>query len=262
MLASLPASKTQRTDRTEEHTQSSSIVKLQISQLTCGRENNRIAEDESSERPGREEIKMIMMRPSGIGASFAAAAVAVVLLLGGAGPAHAGTVITNMEGSNATWIENLDIGGELYDVEFIESTAMDLYGDFSSPTFPFVGTSKIDEANEAILAALNGNPAVETAGPNASNTYSFGQDKELLLDPIVLLVQGTYISGATASWQDDAGSAVWEEPTTYADFTIVPAPSTAALSTAALMTLGLLKRVSPRRRRSTGRRHPNVIAGA
>jgi hypothetical protein len=188
---------------------------------------------------------MIMMRPSGIAASFAAGAVAVVLLLGGAGPAQAGTVITNMGESNATRIEDLDIDGQLYDVEFIVSTAMDLYGDFSSPTFPFVGTSNVEEANEAILAALNGNPAVETVGPNASDTYSFGQDKELLLDPIVLLVQGTYIS----SWQEDAGSAVWEESTTYADFIIVPEPGTAAQSTAALCGLGLIRLATRRRRR-------------
>jgi hypothetical protein len=157
------------------------------------------------------------------------------------------TVITNMGGSNATRIENLDIDGQLYDVDFIVSTAMDLYGDFSSPTFPFVGTSNIEEANEAILAALNGNPAVETAGPNASDTYSFGQDKELLLDQIVLLVQGTYIS----SWQEGAGSAVWDESTTYADFTIVPVPEpgTAAGSTAALCALGLIRLAARRRRR-------------
>ena len=36
-------------------------------------------------------------------------------------------VITDMGGTNAVGIENLDIDGTLYNVAFIESTAMDLY---------------------------------------------------------------------------------------------------------------------------------------
>jgi hypothetical protein len=99
-------------------------------------------------------------------------------LLFGAGMAQAEQVI--LSGNNVIRIENLEVftdqgGPELYDVEFIYSTATNVYG--SNLNFPFTQEEESANAMKQVLNALNANnPSPKGAGPNGTSQFWLGED--------------------------------------------------------------------------------------
>ncbi|MCZ6836691.1 MAG: hypothetical protein O7G85_13015 [Planctomycetota bacterium] len=72
-------------------------------------------------------------------------------------------------GNNATGIQDLQIGSEYFNVEFVFDFGPDAYG--SPGAFYFIFQTQAAIANLAVNAALSTEPAVETVGGNNSSTY-------------------------------------------------------------------------------------------
>ena len=104
---------------------------------------------------------------------------ASLLVFGPVCTANAATV--DLDGNTATGIRNLMVLGTPYNVEFVETTPLDLYG--IRLQFPFPDQSQAFQATLAVANALNINfPLPTSVGPNAiqnAEEYFIGYD----LDP-------------------------------------------------------------------------------
>jgi hypothetical protein len=144
-----------------------------------------------------------------------------------------------MGGTNATAILDLDFGGNLYDVTFIEDTAFNVYGDPLDPDF--VSIDVVAAAVDSVNEELNLEPGVSTVGPSADNEFdiaygvmSFRSAEGRFDDP-----SSTWLPGATGDPLTGVTIRTW------AKFTVVPEPGTALLMGLGLAGLGAAGR--PRR---------------
>jgi hypothetical protein len=128
------------------------------------------------------------------------------------------------EGNNATGIENLEVDGKLYHVEFLYDSAENIYG--ASPVFDFQNDIEAEAARSAVIAALYSEPAVTTVGPEEDNEYLIGFTL-FEYDESMAFVIGTqdYYDYGGGTWTQDYQSLRFPtDMATYADFTQVPGP--------------------------------------
>ncbi len=167
--------------------------------------------------------------------------VVVLVMLLGVGSAQAGfEVVTNQLGTNATGILNLEVDGILYDVAFDFDFGLDIFGD---PPFTFKNELQAINANEEVNFALNSVPEVVTVGPMRSDFYGIPFDF-VALDYVV---RRSDYSIVLANWVPvmDAQVENGSSTSSYAVFTVVPAPATVWFLSPAIAALG------GRRRRRT-----------
>ncbi len=177
-------------------------------------------------------------------AALTTGVIAVGLLLG-TSTANAAVVNIDGTGTNATGIEDLQVGVLFYNVEFVFDSARTLYGDLPGDfPFPEGRLPSVVDANAAVNAALNGVPSVVTVGPVTSSNYFIGFESE----PVGPVVIHTDSSFASSGWTlDDPGSAFnYDADATYADFTLVsqvPVPAAVWLFGSGLLGLvGMARR--------------------
>ena len=177
-----------------------------------------------------------------------ATGVIVVGLLLGTSTTNAAVVIIDGTGTNATGIEDLQVGVLFYNVEFVFDSARNLYGDLPGD-FPFSdsGPTTVVDANAAVNAALNGVPLVVTVGPVTSSNYFIGFDSEPV-GPVVIHTDSSYASTSDDVWLLDVPLSVFDfnANATYADFTLVsqvPVPAAVWLFGSGLLGLvGMARR--------------------
>lgn len=137
----------------------------------------------------------------------------VLLLVPGSGAAQ--TTEVHFDGSNATGITNLNVGGTFYDVMFLYDTAENIYG--AEPgVYDFSDEPSAEAARDAVTAALNTEPTVVTAGPNTSIEINipFGFENDF-----ATVEQSFYLSGP-GNWINptDPDIRIFQNPNTYAKF--------------------------------------------
>jgi len=168
--------------------------------------------------------------------SFAAAVLATSLLLD-PGMASALTINETSAGSGiATDIEDLLVGVTLYDVVFRET---------ATPQFVYGGTFVIDNETDASAAADAINTALEDAGINSVGPSVSDNDVEYYIgfDQILAADYRTVKSINNDPWTNEGTNLVGQFfNATYADFTVVPEPSTAVLTALGLIGLAARRR--------------------
>jgi hypothetical protein len=144
----------------------------------------------------------------------AAILTAALFLVLGSGPVLAFEVIH--AGSNATGIVQLDVDGVTYDVTFRNLSAGGVYGQ-EPGIYDFKNLLDAQAAVDAVNAALNTVPEVETVGSNNSSIYNIGVGFE---NDIVFVREGSYSPGG--DWEQLANTDFrgYSIVHTYADFDI------------------------------------------
>jgi hypothetical protein len=125
-----------------------------------------------------------------------------------------------ISGNTATGIENLEVNGSFYNVEFVFDSAINVYG--SPRVFDFKNETDADAAVEAVIAALNGESAVTGVGPQSSPSFLIGYSERTIFGfPFTNSWQGRYI-GSWVNTEFDTDEA--DDNKTYADFTVASDP--------------------------------------
>jgi hypothetical protein len=173
------------------------------------------------------------MRSSGSGGfGLAIVAVALVFVLG-AGAAQAARVIDI--GGTALRILDLELDGQIYDVEFIFDNANNIYGSNPSTSdLDFMSRSDSDAAVNAINGALNLEGDIHSV--NESSSFLF---------TVPFVVDGLMMA-RSVGFKNEANWLRWPDPSdtlvsnagSYAKFTVVPEPGTALLMGLGLAGLG------------------------
>jgi len=91
------------------------------------------------------------------------------------------------EGNTASGIRNLDVNGTAYDVDFQYGSANNIYG--IPPVFDFNTDDDARDATLAVVAALNGEPAVQNVGPIKDANFKIGHDTEEILGTIITVTE-------------------------------------------------------------------------
>ena len=175
--------------------------------------------------------------------ALAAGALAIGLLLG-ASAAQAATVQIDGTGTNATGILNLDVGGTLYNVEFLFISSNTLYG--SPPIFDFPSLATAASARDAVVDVLNAASTVETVGRDGGVNFDFfgiGFDVASV-EPITLFSRGVVLplSGNWGIPDPGIGGVDSSTPAMYASFTVVPVPAAVWLFGSGLLGLVAIAR--------------------
>jgi hypothetical protein len=168
------------------------------------------------------------------------------LLLLGPGMAGAATVLTTGPDNDiAIGILDLDVGGTLYNVDFLaDTTADDLYG--SPPrSYDFDNETAASAALDAVIAALNAHTPEEITDVGADGNVRFYIGYEdTFLDTLLFTVESQYLN---SDWQNNGR---FEMTNTfrrvYADFSPIPVPAAVWL-----FGSGLLGLIGVARRRKT-----------
>jgi hypothetical protein len=130
-------------------------------------------------------------------------------------------------GNNATGIRNLNVGGILYNVEFVNNSALTVYGAFPGvfdfPSEVTLGDAATEAVN-AVIAALATEPAVMTVGPDNSVIFNvgFGSFSAPIQDvptDFVQVAQGYYFNQWKITGNPD--TTFYEAVASYANFTEV-----------------------------------------
>ena len=159
--------------------------------------------------------------------------------------AHAFTV--DLDGTNATGIRNLDIGGTFYDVtfEFAQANTAPIACGSAVPCDAFFVSddgSAAQAAVTAINAALNPTVAI-TVGSTAKTSYFVPYDKQAGTPENLPSWQGIFVANA---WQalDAGGGLDGTDVIELARFSpaVVPVPPAAWLFGSALGVLGWIRR--------------------
>jgi len=186
------------------------------------------------------EEKYIMKKKT-VFSALAAGAVVMGLLLGTSMAQAEDVIFDPNDADQATGITNLDIGGTLYNVDFIsQTTALSVYG--AAPgVYDFPDTSSAGAAVDAVNAALNAANAddVGSAGLAGTEVYSlgFGFVQPLGVDSVQVW-EGEIASTGTWKRVTDSDLLTYQfDERTYADFTVAgdgPPPSGAAVAASSL----------------------------
>lgn len=175
-------------------------------------------------------------------------------------PAIGGAATVLTSGDDLAYrIENLDVGGTLYNVNFVWETAENIYGSPPNPVFDFPGDSSAADARSAVLGALNdynaalgaGQTLVDLVGPQnrsqESTFFRIGYVSESSGTTIRNL-RGSYQENPFQLWEEDVGTAIvaYNAVESWADFTVVPVPAAVWL-----FGSGLLGLIAVARRKKT-----------
>ena len=182
-----------------------------------------------------------MKRINKISSALAAGAITIGLLLG-ASAAQAATVQIDGTETNATGILNLDVGGTLYNVEFLFNSSNTLYG--SPPIFDFPSLATAASARNAVVDALNTEPAVVTVGrEGGANLDFFGIGFDVAsASPITLFTRGAVLLNDWGIPDPGIGGVDSSTPAMYASFTVVPVPAAVWLFGSGLLGLVAIAR--------------------
>ena len=173
---------------------------------------------------------------------FLAGLLATVSLLG-SGMASAATVqTTGALGDIATGILNLDIGGTLYNVDFVDTTPNDLYGSETPRTYDFDTEAAASGAMDAIIGALISHSteitSVGEVGNNEDRFYIGFADIVLSVNA----VESEYNFGID-TWENIGTNVINPDlDWFYADVQVVPIPAAVWLFGSALGLLGWVRR--------------------
>jgi hypothetical protein len=162
--------------------------------------------------------------------------VALIFLLG-AGAAQGARVIDI--GGTALQILDLELDGQIYNVEFIFSNPNNIYG--SNPTtsdLDFMSRSDSDAAVDAINGALNLEGDIFSVNESSSFLYTvpFEVDGQGIVRSVGFQNEANWMR-----WPDTSNSLV-SNAGSYAKFTVVPEPGTALLMGLGLAGLGVAGR--------------------
>ncbi|GAG90613.1 unnamed protein product, partial [marine sediment metagenome] len=91
------------------------------------------------------------------------------------------------EGNTASGIQNLNVDGTLYNVDFEYGSANNIYG--TPPVFDFNTDDGARDATLAVVNALNGVPAVQNVGPIKDANFKIGHDADELLGTIITVTE-------------------------------------------------------------------------
>ena len=137
------------------------------------------------------------------------------------GPAQ-GEPIVNLDGDTATGIQNLNVGGTLYNVAFLLTSADELYG--SDPVFDFPDSRSAKAAKLAVNLALNTDNRATKVGPSSNQgapDYGIGFSKTDGID----IHYANYVGEEIQAWVDaDVDTRVPSDVAMYADFTLADPP--------------------------------------
>ena len=171
----------------------------------------------------------------------------IIALLVGASAAQATTVIFDASGTNATGIMDLAVstpgsGFQLYNVNFVENSANNLYGTLPFANFDFNSEDESELAAKAMNDALN-NSTASTVGPEGKNSslYNIGWWTGTVgaLDLVAVwrsqLSEGNWLSPMLQN-----NLLIYTDDAIYADFTVVPTPVPAAVWLFGSCLLGLV----------------------
>ena len=145
-----------------------------------------------------------------------------------------------LDGNTATGIQNLEVGGILYNVAFLWISADDLYG--PCPIFDFPDVDSAKAAKIAVNTALNTEDLATDVGPSHDlgvPDYGIGYEK-----PDAIRIQNAnYVGDEIQAWVDaDVDLRIPADPSMYADFTVVSAgdPVTIGVTVTGLEGSGLV----------------------
>ena len=170
-------------------------------------------------------------------------------------PAIGGAATVLTSGDDLAYrIENLDVGGTLYNVNFVWETAENIYGSPPNPVFDFPSESAADEARAAVNDALNvynaalgaGETLVDLVGPQdraqESSYFRIGFNFEL--PTTIRNIRGSWETVPFPLWEEDPGTAIvdFRAIESWADFTVVPVPAAVWLFGSGLVALGAIAR--------------------
>lgn len=174
---------------------------------------------------------------------FRTAIISALILVLASVSAQAFTV--DLDGNNATGINNLDIGGTAYDVTFEFVQASTANGPTCAPSVPcdifFGNETAADAAANAINAALNSTVAVSVGSTSKNSFFVPWAAGGGNIDAS----QGT-TPGLPGAWQFIGASLDSTDLIEYARFTpaVIPVPAAVWLFGSALGLLGWIRRRS------------------
>jgi hypothetical protein len=173
------------------------------------------------------------MRSSGSGGMGLPIVAAALVFLLGAGAAQAARVIDI--GGTGLQILDLELDGQIYDVEFIFDNANNIYG--SNPTtmdLDFMSRSDSDAAVGAINDALDQEGDIFSVNESSSFLYTvpFEVDGQTMERSVGFEKEANWVR-----WPDSSKTLA-SNAGSYAKFTVVPEPSTALLMGLGLVGLG------------------------
>ena len=154
-------------------------------------------------------------------------------LLLGTSAAQANVIFDPSNPTQATGIENLDIGGMLYNVAFTatETVAEQIYGPFPG-TFDFTNSAAANEAANAVNLELNqaGAQTVGAGGSAGLPFYRIGYDSETVGEniPVVIFWEAAKGDGDLDPWVtniDPDGDSYNFGKRMWADFTLAGPPA-------------------------------------
>jgi hypothetical protein len=174
---------------------------------------------------------------------FLSAVVVALGLLLGTSVAQAEPII-NIDVDTATGIQNLEVNGEFYNVEFLSISATDLYGS----VYDFTDIDSARNAKDAVNSALNFDNRATKVGPSSAEgiiDYGIGYPETIGPNGLPSNVHnGSYSEQIGQMWWDsDFDFWILEDAHMYADFTIAgdpPDPVTIGGSATGLLGSGLV----------------------
>jgi hypothetical protein len=160
---------------------------------------------------------------------MALAGMVVLVLLLGVSTAQAATVIRDATLTNsAVAILALEVDGVYYDVEFLNASAIEIYGDYPG-TYDFSTYTTVTNAAEEVNVALRGAGGITEVGEAGITSHKIGFDFRAAGDVKFVIVQRTRSDSGAWSMLASSEENLYGDTTMFADFEVVPEPSITAL---------------------------------
>ena len=191
--------------------------------------------------------------------AIAPAAITAAVVLAGSAPTSAATL--NVVGNQLVGASGVDVGGTLYDVQFLEGTCISLYSGCDSVSdFPFQTTAAANLASQSLLdqVFIDGPPGNFDSSPQltqgcSSSSLCIVVTPDAHQIPSSLFLSSLHNSDVEANdlvFGSSFASKTFDSTTAgghvYAVWTAVPEPGTAFLFGAGLVSIASLRRRAKR----------------